>query len=246
MTNLSDSSPIKLLIIHGLNNNLEGFYPLRDACRDMGFETHLITLPGHGEDRNEAKSFKLAFGAFSESMEKHTDSPYQVIAFSQGALFLQLWMQTNPKMKPLSQILLAPALFINRQSLIEKVISLLPSFVFIVSQTPEKVRRYPKLYIWEYRTLFEAVKRFQGAKAAFPVPTLVMIDPQDELINATLLESTLKSWNTSNFEFQLIHRPVISAPGLGKHHVIFHPDYYGPGMWFDFVGKIKRFLSAGA
>lgn len=246
MTNLSDSSPIKLLIIHGLNNNLEGFNPLRDACREMGFETHVITLPGHGEDRNQARSFQIAFKAFSESMERHTGSPYQVIAFSQGALFFQLWMQTHPKIRPLSQILLAPALFINRQGLIEKLISLLPSFAFIISQTPKKVRRYPKLYIWEYRTLFEAVKRFQGDKAAFPVPTLVMLDPQDELINATLLETTLKSWNTSNFELQLIHRPVISAPGLGKHHVIFHPDYYAPGMWLDFIEKIKRFFSAEA
>lgn len=246
MTNLSDSSPIKLLIIHGLNNNLEGFAPLKEACEKMGFEAHVITLPGHGENRDEARSFEAAFAAFSESLKNLTTSPYHVIAFSQGALFFQLWLQTHPASLPLSQILLAPALFIKRQSLIERVITLLPSFAFIKSQTPFKVRRYPRLYIWEYRTLFEAVRRYQKAQVPFPVPTLVMMDPQDELINAAVLENTLQSWNTENFKIQLIDRPVISAPGLGKHHVIFHPDYYEPGMWLDFVGRIKRFLSAEA
>jgi hypothetical protein len=70
------------------------------------------------------------------------------------------------------------------------------------------------------------------------------MDPKDELINAEALKSYIEGLKRQDVEFKLIERPLIKAPGLGKHHVFFHPDYFVPGEWLNLVTQIKNFLSA--
>jgi esterase/lipase len=244
MTNsYNSSSRPRVLLIHGLNNNHSGFAPLKLEIEKLGFECLMITLPGHGTDRNEARSLSVAFKSFQRELKDLIHENTYVVAFSQGGLYLQLWLESESKILPKAQVLLAPALFINYQNRLEKLVSFLPSFGFILSQTPKKLRLYQRLFVWEYRTLFEAIKKFQSQDLAFRIPTMVLVDPQDELIDAKKLETELKKRNSENFEFHYVNRLEIPAPGLGKHHVLFHPDYFNNQEWKQLILRIKSFFN---
>lgn len=225
----------KIVFFHGLNNNPECFFPLMESFQKMGYETDMIILPGHGKDRSEAKDIKTAETAFSESMNR-LKGPYYAVAFSQGALYLQLWLKKYPGQGPLKQILLAPALYLRKQLLIEKALKILPSFIVIKSLAPRKFRRYEILTAGEYNTLVQGILAFQKLPKTFPIPTLVMIDPKDELVHAQKLKQ-------HHPEVEYIERPGLKK-GMGGHHILFYPEYFLEQDWKGFTRKMLLFLES--
>ncbi len=243
MTNSYKSfrSPLpKLIIIHGLNNTIESFSPLNDTFKRLGFETHLMTLPGHGSERFEAHHFKDAQEIFNNKMEKIHDAPYVVIAFSYGALLFQLWLDSNPQKAPLCQVLLAPALYIKKWHLLNLLINSLPRSFFIFSQTPKILRRYNHLYIWEYLLLFECIKRFHTINNKIPVPTLILVDPKDELLDSKIMKKKLP---LPHLKFIIFEKKSLRKE-LGAHHVMFHPDFFDQEKWQDMIAKIEIFITS--
>ncbi len=230
----------KIVFFHGLNNNPQGFDPLVTHFKNLGFETELIILPCHGENRHEAKTDKEALQVFDQSMKKLQGQPYYAIAFSHGALYLELWMEKNLPYKPEKQILLAPALYIRKQQIIVKALSFLPSFVKIMSLQPKKFRRYNILSAREYNILVQGILTWQKLKAKFRVPTMVIIDPQDELVDVQKLKPQLEKLNPG-LEVKLWDRPQLKK-SMGAHHIIFHPEYFGEAEWKDFTRKLEAFL----
>jgi esterase/lipase len=230
----------KILIIHGLNNNMEAFLPLKAKLDSLGYETSLLCLPGHADNRDETRDFQNAMEIFDQKMSEHT-TPFSVIAFSQGALYLQLWLEKNPSLLPKAQLLLAPALFIRHFSKLDWLISGLPSFAFIISQMPKKLRRYSYLHIWEYRTLFNKAKQFQKKISQFKIPTLILVDPKDELVDSQKLKATLEEKNTGA-EVLFFERDYLKGKRPGKYHILFHPDYFSPDDWEFLVNQIDQFF----
>ena len=235
MTDSSNSSPKrpKLLLIHGMNNNQSCFYPLRDALEEAGFKVELIVLPNHGEKREEVKTLEEALILFDESLSPHVTGPYRVVAFSQGALYFQLWLSQTKKRAPESYALLAPAVFVNYFSLVRQLSKFLPSKFFILSQMPRMFRRYDKLFIWEYRLLLEGVEAF--SKITLPMaPSLVAIDPKDELVSGPKVLSYYQALGSKTLEIQ---RNDLRK-GLGQHHIVFHRDYFSPEEWKELIHAI--------
>jgi len=224
----------KIVFFHGLNNNQDCFGPLIRHFKELGFETELIVLPGHGKNRKEAKDIKEAIGIFDQKMKTLKDKPYYAIAFSHGALYLQLWLEKNQEHKPIKQILLAPALYINRQKIIERALKILPSFFAIKSLSPKPFRRYEIMNAWEYNILVQGMLIYQKVRGKFRIPTKVFIDPKDELVDAFALRNHLE-----NVEF--VERKYLKK-GLGCHHIIFHPDYFEEAHWREFTRKLESFL----
>ncbi len=233
--------PVKIIIIHGLNNNQEGFYPLSKALNVLGYETEILCLPGHGENREECKDAKEAMRTFDLKMKKVIQDPFSVIAFSQGALYLQLWLETNPSPLPRAQILLSPALYIRQFNLLNKLMSALPSFMFFLSQTPKTLRRYNYLFVWEYRNLFQKAKQYENSKSPLKIPSLVLIDPKDEVVDAQKLEEEMAKRN-SVLNLEYFERPYLKARRPGKHHILFNPEYFTPNDWKSLLTKIDEFL----
>jgi hypothetical protein len=239
MTNLSNSSLKslrKLLIIHGLNNNAKAFEPLKEAFEKLGWEASLLILPNHGEKRIEAKDFSEAFACFDRNIRDKIQSPYSVIAFSQGALYFQLWMDKRPSQRPISQALLAPALFIRRHRLVSKLTSLLPNFFLIKSFSPKVMQRYSSLSVRDYRILLSSLESYQRLEnSSFAIPSLVMIDPQDELVDSKAL--------AKHCETVFVERNYLSIKmGLGRHHILFHPDYFLNAHWVELIKQVDEFL----
>lgn len=231
----------KLILIHGMNNNQECFFPLRDALKERGFEVEMIVLPNHGEKREEVRTLDEALKLFDESLSPLIKEPYVVVAFSQGAQYFQLWMMDFKKKLPEEYVLLAPAVFINFFGVISRIFELLPPKFFILSQMPRMFRRYDKLFFWEYNLLMQGVKRFAEKTLPMP-PSLVVIDPKDELVNG---KKVIKHYRELGSGVVELKRKSLRKT-LGKHHIIFHPDYFQAEEWNDFIQNISIKLSAEA
>lgn len=241
MTNSSNSSQnLKVVIFHGLNNNPQGFGFLKKHFEDQGYETDMVILPCHGENRFEAKNDAEALACFAESMKKLEGQRYVAVAFSHGALYLQLWMEKCSGTKPSKQVLLAPALTIRKQGFIAKVLPLIPKMVHIMSLQPKRFRRYNMLSAREYSILVDGILCWQKLRAQFRVPTKVMIDPEDELVHAQNLKSEIESLNR-DVKVEYLPRPDLKH-GLGAHHIIFHPDYFSESGWKEFLREIDQFF----
>jgi hypothetical protein len=187
-------------------------------------------------DLNEAKNVSEAIHILNQNLQPHINEPYNVIAFSQGALYFQLWMNQNLGSRPLKQVLLAPAIYIKNHKLLDKIFASLPYFFPIKSSTPKPLRRYAFLYIWEYRILFKAIELFQSTIQKFPVKTLVIVDPKDELIETDDLR---ERWID---QIHLFQRPYLRGKRPGKYHIIFHPEYFSDKDWSKLINLIKDFI----
>lgn len=226
----------KIILIHGLNNRAEAFWPMRDSFIDLGYTVHLVKLPGHGEDRAETENWDRASGVFKKSLEEITKDPYVVIAFSQGALYFQEWLKTKNVRLPEAQILLSPALFIRHSKLVNWIAKILPPKFKIPSTMPKSLRRHHYLLVSEYRNLFDGIDRFAKSKLEFPIPTLVLVDSKDELVDAKRLKEKFNSHVT------ILERPYLFGRRPGKHHIIFHPDYYEKDGWSKFIQTIHQWI----
>jgi hypothetical protein len=228
----------KLILIHGLNNNLEAFHPLKAALEEQGFNCQQIILPGHGDKREETRDSHEAMRIFDERMKAAINGPYAVVAFSQGALYLQLWMEQTSAPLPSFQLLLAPALYIKNFRYLKFIMNGLPKFFIIISQMPKLLRRYNYLHIWEYRNLFQKAHIYGIKPPKFAIPTQILVDEKDELVDARRLKTSFPE------VVELMHRPYLRGKKPGKYHILFHPEFFTPDGWDSLIKKMKDFFSA--
>ncbi len=224
-----------------MNNNLECFFPLRDALASHGHEVVLLTLPNHGDERSEVDNFEEGLKLFNEKMKVLVDGPYHAVAFSLGALYLENWLATHSDQKPVSYVLLAPAIAVNYEGIIRPFFKNLPRTYFILSQMPRIFRRYNKLFFWEYALLLDGIEHLRG-KERMSKPNLVLIDPKDELVNA---KKVISSYSFRGVKIEKIQRKNLKR-SLGRHHIIFHPDYFNPDEWQGLLSLIKSSFNSAA
>ena len=222
-----------------MNNNLECFSPLRDALASKGNNVVLLTLPNHGTERAEVSNFEEGLELFAEKMKPHLEEDYHVVAFSLGALYFENWLATHKEKAPLSYVLLAPAVAVNFEFLIKPFFQRLPKTFFILSQMPKVFRRHDKLFFWEYVLLLDGIERFRILPSSHS-PAAVFIDLKDELVNARKVKAYYRKHES---EFVEIRRKNLKR-SLGRHHIIFHPDYFRDEEWTVFTTKILRALSS--
>lgn len=229
-----------LIIIHGLNNNQHLFLPLINHFSPK-YNVFFITLPCHGTNRKEAQSWREALSCFDKTISPLTNKPYSVIAFSLGALYLQLWLNKKKVNLPLKQVLLAPALEVNQFKIISTFSKLVPSFFKILSFMPREFRQFDSLSVTDYKILFQSLEEFIKIKKKFKIPTLIIIDPKDELVSAKRLQKT--SSCKADVAFRLWNRPYLNLThGLGRHHFLVHPRFFTKKDWELFLKEIDSYL----
>ncbi len=233
----------KLIILHGLNNNSSTWDEFENVMKARGFtNTVRITLPGHGDKRDEGRSFEEALKVFDAKIRPHVQEPYIVVAYSLGALFFSNWLIDRKENLPLRQVFLAPALYLRREKWIRKIIDALDPRIPVPSIAPRDIMLYKALFVWEYRNLLGGMKRFQDDNSPVQVPTFVLVDPKDELIDTTRLKIEWEK-KTPGSEVFFLERPK-QKWGPSNHHILFHSKYFTPGEWETYLSKIEIFLRA--
>lgn len=227
----------RILLIHGLNNNLAGFEALKKALEAFGFDTELITLPGHKDDREEAFHAEKGLEIFGNNLMPFVERPYVVIAFSQGARYFLKWLNQTNHPRPLAQVFLSPAFFIKKPKQLSFLSRYLPQKMKIPSLAPKELRRYPYLFIGEYKALFAKSLGENELRFLKQIQTLILIDPKDEVVDAKVLK------NFCGDQVQWVKREKILKKSFGHHHILFHPDYFKEDEWEKFLLTIHQFLS---
>ncbi|MFL5783682.1 MAG: alpha/beta hydrolase [Bacteriovoracaceae bacterium] len=231
----------KLIILHGLNNNSTTWDEFEGVMNERGFKTVRITLPRHGDIRDEGKNFEEELKVFDEKLRPHIQEPYVVVAYSLGALFFENWLIGRKESLPLKQVLLAPCLLLRREKWVRQIIGSLLPFIPIPSIAPRDIMLYKTMFVWEYRNLLGGLSRFQKSSEKISVPSLVIIDPKDELIDGQKLKEEWKKKNSGEFYF--LKRPS-QKWGPSYHHILFHSKYFTANEWSNYIGKIENFLKA--
>lgn len=230
----------KLIILHGLNNNSTTWDEFENVMKNRGFPTVRITLPGHGDVRDEGRSFEEVLKSFDKTLRPHVQEPYLVVAYSLGALFFSNWLLGKSENLPLRVVFLAPALYLRNENAIRRIISSLHPKLPIPSIAPRGIQLRKTLFVWEYLNLLGGIERFRKSIDPVEVPSLVMLDPKDELIDAQLLKSEWKK-KAPGAEVVFFERPH-QKWGLSNHHILFHSKYFTASEWENFIQKVETFL----
>lgn len=179
-----------LVFLHGLNNTSESFYFLGDSFKKQGWDVRYFSLYGHNNHLEETISMNDSVNYIHKQIDSLNNQPYIFVGFSQGALDFQVAIQTHSH-KPVKQILLAPALKVQNENVLKRALKFVPSSLKIQTTTPLETRMYSKIYPSYYKTIFEKIDQLNQIPTndLNDIPTVIYVDPKDELIDVNGLLS---------------------------------------------------------
>ena len=251
------------LVIHGLNLKPERMGPLADELRRWGIAVVLCALRGHGEnytplagcapDIARLTTFRqvsytgwrtevMAAYAAATALAQPTAAPIFLVAFSLGALLGCELLVTTPMVHFDRMVLLAPALALRPHSHLPALLGRWPTLA-LRSFAPRAYRSNPATPIAAYRALHTALQSLQRhGDGKLNVPTLVLIDPQDELVSLRGLRRWVQRLYLSQWHFYLVKKEAQRAD-LRFHHLMIDADCVGPTPWQTMLAQIAAHLS---
>lgn len=189
-----DAQVEKVAVIHGLNLDPVRMGPLGQRIAAEGFEPVPLVLSGHGA----AHTMKTLRGVSAELWLGECASLHReqqcvgALAYSLGALVwlvnaLEASSRSDAEL-PRFQVLLAPAIGLRWYTRALQVLQPLGGLV-VPSLSHPAYRRHKGLPIPAYRALFQLTRRLRGWAGQgrrLQVPTLVVLNKKDELIDPDL------------------------------------------------------------
>jgi len=247
------------LVIHGLNVNPARMQPLADVLRRHGIAVVLCTLRGHGENyapladwANDAARLSAlrqvryadwqaeVAAAYQQAAAcaRPTGAPIFLVAFSLGALLGCDLLATAVDIHFARMVLLAPALALHPYCHLPALLARWPH-LSIRSRAPSFYRANPVTPIAAYQALYTALRHVHRQPTpALNIPTLVLIDPADELVSFQGIGRFIHKHALTQWHIQLIHKAT-AAP---FHHLILDSASVGPLVWQRMVEQIIRHL----
>jgi esterase/lipase len=250
------------LIIHGLNLKPERLRPLVDELRKWGIGAVLCSLRGHGEnytplaaqtpDVARLAAFRqVSYAGWCEEIEAAYrsaagyaaahDAPVFLVAFSLGALLGCDRLASTSAVIFDRMVLLAPALALRPYSHLPNLLALWPQLA-IRSFSPPYYRANPATPVAAYRALSTALRNLQDQpRAALDIPTLVFIDPRDELVSATGIRHFIQKKGLSQWRLHPIRKEPTRREAT-VHHLIIDAESVGPATWQLMLTKMEEHL----
>lgn len=240
-----------IVLVHGLNLKPEKMNALADFLRAQGADVLPVTLSGHGGTMEEFKKasrdiwigeMQDAFGRAGRRA-KENNAPVYFVGYSLGALvgldFLNSVEGENARCGKM--VLLAPAISIRGRSYLLKLLGMFPSMV-IPSLSPEDYRAHSGTPMAAYKALFQSVSSLEKeGLARSNVPTLVLVDPKDELVSAEGLGALTRQFRLD--QWKLLEVTNAGSPLKKKyHHLIVDENALGTDQWRQMRDAIKDHL----
>ena len=250
------------LVVHGLNLNPDRMVNLIRVLNTMGIGAVQLSLKGHGDNfdpvpgMEEADARMEAFKTVSHqiwaddflqayhqtSQLKHElKVPLFLIADSFGAL-LALDLSLNESDVEFDRmVLFAPAVSLHGRNFIIRLLSPFPRFV-VPSLSPKFYKANRGTPQVAYSVVFDTLARFERSVGQkINIPTLVFIDPKDELVSYLELRAMIKQHKLNRWRvFRIDKDKTTSATGI--HHLIIDPASVGQANWNRMVRAMKSHL----
>lgn len=235
-----------LLLCHGLNTRPSVMDPLAEALAAEGFPVLRMSFSGHHAGGLASRGSPLP--AWREDLRNAcgllrllSPLPPVLMAYSLGA---SLALAETPEPFPFAKaVLLAPALTPQPFISLLRFLSWMPDFV-IPSASPPRIRARRGTPVREYLALQETAWNFWDKRwaRAKDIPTLVFIDPADELVSLPALQRRLGGSGTHAWKVEEVLREA-SVPRDTPRHLILDPASLGERAFASLVAKAVSGLS---
>lgn len=248
------------LVIHGLNLNPARMAAVITALNEAGIDALRLSLKGHGgnfthrdgmnatEARLEsfkAVSYPLWFQEALKGYEQARQSarqnrvPLFLVAFSYGGLMGLDLLASREDVRFERAVLFAPALSLHGWDYAVRLFSPFPRMV-IPALAPADYLANPGTPIAGYNALFETLDHFEShIGPRLNIPTLVVMDPDDELVSIDGLKRLVEEHRLDRWRFYPVrnHRSVLKGM---LRHIVIDETSLGPAVW----AEVKAALTA--
>lgn len=242
-----------IILIHGLNNLPFILDELGGYMQTLGYDVFRLALTGHRGDSDEIRGVKMAdwladaYTAYCLVKQRDPIGKVAFVGTSLGAL-VGLSVQTLPAAsQPMFdwQILLTPAIEPKYLWLAPAVHSLwvFNRALMPYSGIPDGYRCNQSASVNAFYALYQLVDRYRGLDSAqIPqVPTLMLLDPKDELIDETRTREFIEQRHLESFEVSnFIHRPEPLY-----YHLAVDSKSLGPDNWQMVKDLLRRYAMVG-
>lgn len=249
----SDIQPGKALTIAvpGLNMKAAVFLEIVNCLTQQGSDVILVYLTGHRDDsQNLSKITRKAWLSdlleayeHAETLIKKKPRPMYFIGFSLGALVNLDMMSHYPGRGHYDKmVLLAPANAVKGRSHLVKFFFPLGRKFGILSRQPKEYRFRDKTPVQAYKILFEMKKSIENQNYLnLNIPTLVVIDENDELISLGNLKKVINKYQLTHWDICTLDSQYVGKD-TGYHHLIIDEHTMGTENWHRFQSRIKVFF----
>jgi esterase/lipase len=239
------------LVAHGLNMKPTGMLAITQWLNEQGSDVYLVKLSGHHEDSIHIKDITSTLWE-EEMMHAYTIAkeaaiksgvPLFFVGYSLGALLGQAMLLSLKEDKIFDkQILIAPATAIRNRSYALKLFAFIHKKIMLPSFTPSPYRANNFLPFTVFEVLFRNEKKLIEAQyQALNIPTLIFIDPKDELISYKKLVEYLRRFELTNHEIVLLDSNLKVRQSL-YHHLIVSEETMGKENWKMATKRMAGFL----
>lgn len=247
------------LVVHGLNNKPEVMDQIVENLQYQGIEVLRVGLTGHLGDVNAMKRitkdqwfldiFYAYCGARLHSAE--TALPLYFVGYSLGGLLGEVLLKSDLPEKPQFDraILFAPALSLHNSAKNIKNLYFAGDGFIVPGLSPKEYSAHRGCSIGGYKALFSLVDdvNSKGKSEAQNIPTLVFIDPKDELVspkklNAYIKDQKLDQWTIKYLDTNKAERNKDNLL-LKYHHLIIDQESLGEEQWDSTVKSMNEWFS---
>lgn len=239
------------MVVHGLNVKPEAMLPLINWLVGEGSDVYLVKLSGHHENGRNIKEVTSAIWhqemlsgyEVAKTASLNYSVPLFFLGYSLGALLGQSMLALyGPETSFDKQVLLAPATAIRRQSYLVRLLFLLGKRTMIRSYTPTVYRVNKSLPLHIYQVLFaEEKKVWEKGFSSLNIPTLILIDPKDELISYKKLEKFIQRFALTNYQVVKLD-DRLKDRNTSYHHLLLSEQSMGTKNWQLATEKMRQFL----
>ena len=250
---LTDNKQSKAIIVlaHGLNIKPD---KMDDWAKIFTNASVLrIGLTGHYDESENLQNIQAIKWQedFKEAMKlaqnkaKEKNIPLYFLGFSLGGLLGIDWQENNQNEQNFSKIvLIAPALKIPwySDSLI-KFVSFFSSKISVNSRTPKDYRANDKISLSAYKALSQ-IKNNLDEKGIINsnVPTLVIMDKNDELIPIKEIKALFTDYRLNNWILEIVDNQF-AYDNYGFRHLLVDENSVGKEVWNSITAKVLRHFS---
>lgn len=239
-----------ILLLHGLNQDARSLDPLCHLLSEQGFVVYRPVLEGHVDKTTRDFPASIWSTDVVTSVHlihrKYPALPFHIVGYSLGGLLATIAASNvAPPERPISMVLLAPALSLRALPALAGWLNLAPrSTVEVPNLAPQVYRRFATTPLFWYANTLELYEKRDEAinfDALKGIPTLTIINERDELISSTGIGHWISKHDLSaTWRTYEVHPHPASR--VFAEHLIVDERSLGPEAWKEMFRTMVNFL----
>ncbi len=236
------------LVVHGLNLNPKKMESFIQVLNNQNISVLLVSLTGHRGSLDEQKDVTWQQWLddmhlhFCDLKKKAKGLPLYHLSFSLGSLTTLGYLsqiKDNPFQK---NVLIAPAGWIHWYSKIPQYLGFFSRRFGLPSGNLKEYRSQDTTSLGAYAAMAEGRELLEKTDSTlFQRPTLVILDPDDELVSLKKLRQYILNHDLKNWKILTVSN---KNHNLKKsfHHLIVDEASLGKRLWMGLSNKIETFF----